>query len=171
MSYKLKNIRVLVSESNQSIRMLIRFLLLDLGVGIVDIAATVEQGWDLFCQLKHDLIFVDWPVDDDDALDFVRQVRGDSDSPIPHVSLVMMTSLSNKERVLRARDAGITEFLIKPFTVQNLVRYITHIVENPRAFVQTPRFTGPDRRRRIQPAQEENRTRPMPQPPNKKTKH
>ncbi len=149
MTYQLKNIRILVIDNNPPIRQLLRTLLLDLGIGMVDIATDTEQGWNLFSQFKQDLMLVDWPViASHQALDFVQRVRRDPTCPNPYVPILFMTGFSNEERVYQARDAGITEFLMKPFTVQNLVRYMTHIVENPRAFVQAPLFIGPDRRRR-----------------------
>ena len=46
-----------------------------------------------------------------------------------------------------ARDAGVTEFLAKPITAQNLFARITEILERPRAFVRCNGYFGPDRRR------------------------
>lgn len=148
MTYQLNTIRVLVVDDNQPIRLLLRSLLLDLGIGMVDVASNTQQGWDLFYQYKHDLLLVDWPAIGSNALEFVQKVRRDPDTPNSQVPVLLMTGFSNEDRVYKARDAGITEFLMKPFTIQNLVRYLTHIVENPRAFVATPVFSGPDRRRR-----------------------
>ena len=149
MTYQLKNIRVLVIDENQPIRQLIRSLLLDLDVGMVDIAADPAYGWEIFSQFKQDLLLIDWPVINSQAtLNLIQNIRRDPNSANPYVPILLMTGFSNEDRVRQARDAGITEFLMKPFTIQNLVRYITHIVENPRAFIQAPVFTGPDRRRR-----------------------
>ena len=47
-----------------------------------------------------------------------------------------------------ARDAGVTEFLAKPITADNLFSRIAEIVERPRAFVRCDSYFGPDRRRR-----------------------
>ena len=148
MSYKLSRIRVLVIDDNTPIRMLIRSLLLDLGVGVVDMAAGAEEGWESFIRYKPDIIFVDWHMDSMDGVEFTMRVRRDSDSPNPTIPIIMMTGFTNKERVFLARDAGVTEFLIKPFTVQGLSRHLSHVIENPRQFVVSPNFVGPDRRRR-----------------------
>jgi hypothetical protein len=50
--------------------------------------------------------------------------------------------------VCLARDAGITEFLAKPVSATLIYRRIAAMVENPRDFVETSSFFGPDRRRR-----------------------
>jgi DNA-binding response OmpR family regulator len=47
-----------------------------------------------------------------------------------------------------ARDAGVTEFIAKPITVQNLMSRLAEIVERPRPFVRCGTYFGPDRRRR-----------------------
>lgn len=163
MTYQLKNIRVLVVDDNQPIRQLLRALLLDLDIGMVDTAADPFQAWDLYRQFKQDLLVVDWPViQSEAALQLIQRVRRDPTSPNRHVPILLMTGFSNETRVRQARDAGITEFLTKPFTISSLVRYLTHIVENPRAFVQAPIFTGPDRRRREGPPAETERRRRAP---------
>ncbi len=148
MTYQLSRLSVLVIDDNQPIRLLIRSLLLDLGVGTVEMADGGESGWREYLKKKPDLIIVDWRMKDLDGIEFTRRVRSDKQSHQPHIPIIMTTGFTNKERVFTARDAGVTEFLIKPFTVQGLARHLMHVVENPRQFVISPNFTGPDRRRR-----------------------
>jgi two-component system, chemotaxis family, chemotaxis protein CheY len=59
----------------------------------------------------------------------------------------MLTGHSEKNRVLRARDAGITEFLAKPISATALYERILTLVANPRPFIRTKSYFGPDRRR------------------------
>jgi hypothetical protein len=47
-----------------------------------------------------------------------------------------------------ARDAGVTEFLVKPITAHSLFSRIAEIIERPRAFVRCEGYFGPDRRRK-----------------------
>jgi two-component system chemotaxis response regulator CheY len=49
---------------------------------------------------------------------------------------------------MQARDAGVTEFLVKPFTARDLYRRLYQIIERPRQFVRSEDFFGPDRRRK-----------------------
>lgn len=159
MSYNLENIRVLVIDDNMPIRMLIRMLLLDLGIGHVDIAASGEEGLDKYNFSKPDIIMVDWRMEKMDGVAFTRALRQSSGAHAHQVPILMMTGFTNKEKVFQARDAGITEFLIKPFTVEALIKHIGHIIEHPRDFVHTEEFDGPDRRRRLAevPPQEKKR--------------
>jgi DNA-binding response OmpR family regulator len=55
-------------------------------------------------------------------------------------------------RVVEARDAGVTEFIAKPLSARTLLNRLNAVIYHPRAFVRTPSYFGPDRRRRADPA-------------------
>jgi DNA-binding response OmpR family regulator len=148
MPYNLKGIRILIIDGNVPIRTLLRSLLMDLGFRTVDVEDGSEKGWLSFCNNKPDIILVDWRMDSQDSIEFVERVRKDPSSINPYVPIMIMTGFTQKARVLMARDAGVTEFLIKPFSVKILTDRLTYIIEKPRDFVMAPKFIGPDRRRR-----------------------
>jgi DNA-binding response OmpR family regulator len=51
--------------------------------------------------------------------------------------------------VVAARDAGVTEFLTKPISAKALYQRILNVVANPRPFIKTKTYFGPDRRRNV----------------------
>jgi two-component system chemotaxis response regulator CheY len=69
----------------------------------------------------------------------------------PYVPIIMLTGHSEKKRIISARDAGVTEFLAKPISAKALYERIFNVVANPRPFVKTPTYFGPDRRRGVNP--------------------
>ena len=58
---------------------------------------------------------------------------------------------STMRRIAEARDAGVNEILAKPVTVRGVLSRISEVIENPRPFVRTPDYFGPERRRRADP--------------------
>jgi DNA-binding response OmpR family regulator len=60
----------------------------------------------------------------------------------------MITGHSTAKRVQDARDAGVNEFLTKPVTGRSLVHRLTLLIDQPRAYVRSGDYFGPDRRRR-----------------------
>ena len=56
-----------------------------------------------------------------------------------------------------ARDAGVNEFVVKPFSAQGLFTRIQAVIEKPRPFVKVSGYFGPDRRRRRRPFEGEER--------------
>jgi len=67
----------------------------------------------------------------------------------PYVPIIMLTGHSEKKRVVTARDAGVTEFLAKPISAKALYQRILNVVANPRPFIKTKNYFGPDRRRSV----------------------
>jgi DNA-binding response OmpR family regulator len=63
----------------------------------------------------------------------------------------MMTGHSAVVRVMEARDAGVTEFIAKPLSARTLLNRLNAVIYQPRPFVRTQTYFGPDRRRRADP--------------------
>jgi DNA-binding response OmpR family regulator len=67
----------------------------------------------------------------------------------PYAPIIMLTGHSEKKRVVAARDAGVTEFLAKPISAKSLYQRVMNVVANPRPFIKTKNYFGPDRRRNV----------------------
>lgn len=111
-------------------------------------AKNVDEGYKLFCQNPPDLVITDWLMEPMDGIDLIRMIRKNTDSPDPFVPIILMTGYSDQPRVEAARDCGVTEFLMKPYSARDMYARIVQIIEKPRQFVDTGDFFGPDRRRR-----------------------
>jgi len=98
-----------------------------------------------------DIIMSDLAMQPLDGIDFVRLLRNSPDSPNPMAPVIMITGHSTQKRVQEARDVGVNEFLSKPVTARGVLERIAQVVDNPRAFVRTSAYFGPDRRRRADP--------------------
>ena len=83
-----------------------------------------------------------------DGVAFTRKLRANTDCPNRLVPIIMISAAPDAERIAAARDAGVTEFLRKPFAANHLQARLTSIEVNPRSFIEAPQFKGPDRRRR-----------------------
>lgn len=148
MSYQFKNITVLVVESTRAMFDLTRSVLQAFGVNQVYSAYGADEGFETFCRVNPDLVIIDWLEDPANGLELTRRIRTDPKSPNPFMPIIMMTGYSQKKRVLQARDSGITEFIVKPFTAKALYQKIEQLVERPRHFVSSENYFGPDRRRK-----------------------
>lgn len=147
MTYRMQDVTVLLIEDNQAMLNLVKAVLQSFGVGNVITALDGEIGFKLFCQHNPDLVITDWMMTPCDGLELGRKIRFNPKSPNKFVPIILMTGFSEKQRVISARDEGITEFLVKPFNTRDLYRRLYRIIEAPRQFVETENFFGPDRRR------------------------
>jgi DNA-binding response OmpR family regulator len=149
MTYQLHRISILVVEDNLPMLEITKSLLLTFGVGNVITATDGQAGFRKFCEFSPDIIIADWMMRPMDGISFTRLVRNEPSSPNPYVPVILMTGFSERRRVVQARDAGVTEFLVKPFNAKELYKRISQVIERPRQFVKSADFFGPDRRRRV----------------------
>ena len=148
MPYNFEKLSILVVEDSAPMLEVVANSLKYLGVGQVYKALNGEDGFQQFVKYRPDIVITDWEMDPTDGLELVKWIRRDSMSPKRTVPIIMMTGYAASLRVASARDKGITEFLVKPFTANELARRIAYVIDAPRDFVETHEFFGPDRRRR-----------------------
>lgn len=148
MSYQLESLRILIIDDNAHIRQLLRTILYAVGIRAIDVAEDGVTGFDSFCRLEYDLVFTDYEMEPISGLDLADMIRTSRKSPNPYVPIIMISSYADEERVQNARDRGVTEFLAKPFTVDVLMSRLESVIEEPRPFVRTDSYFGPDRRRK-----------------------
>ncbi len=148
MSYDFSDISVLIVEDNQPMMDLAKSIMQTFGVKDVITAKHGEEGFQRFCAHKPDLVIADWMMKPMDGISLTRLIRTNPKSPNQFAPIILMTGFSEKRRVLQARDAGVTEFLVKPFNARDLYRRISQVIERPRQFVRSEDFFGPDRRRK-----------------------
>ncbi len=148
MTYAFDRVRILVVEDNNPMLEICKTLLMTFGVGDVIVAKNGNDGFRLFCKENPDIVIADWMMHPTDGISLTRRIRSDFQSPNHYVPVLLMTGFSEKKRVVQARDAGVTEFLVKPFTARDLYKRIAQVIERPRQFVRSEDFFGPDRRRK-----------------------
>ena len=111
--------RALVIDDSRTVRTIIKKVLDEVGLEVVE-AANGREGLD---QLRLagdvDLILVDWNMPEMDGLEFIKAVR--ADRAYDPVRIVMVTTETELEQVVRALAAGANEYVMKPFAKEILV--------------------------------------------------
>jgi two-component system, chemotaxis family, chemotaxis protein CheY len=156
----LESLRVLVVDDHQGMRDIISTILTGLGVGHVVLTASPDEAIKEMSRKPPDIIFIDWMLGAQDGLRFVRFIRRQPEERNPFVPIVMMTGHADLQHVTQARDAGVTEFLVKPVSPMSVAQRLEALIHHPRAFVRSDRFVGPDRRRRDKPIEGDDRRGP-----------
>lgn len=148
---KLSKVNVLIIDPDKRIKDLLRKVLMNLGFGAIYIAADGKEGFDVLSQKSVDLVITDWDMQPMDGIGFIRFLRNDRAAHLRTLPVIMLTGRAQRKDVEIARDCGMNEFLVKPFTVKTLCDRIILVVENPRNFILSQTYTGPDRRRKATP--------------------
>lgn len=143
----LGGVSVLVVDSDQPIANIVKHVLIKLGFGTIHLAYTMEEGINLFTHEKVDLIITDVDTEHfNGEQSIITFARDPLRSPNVSVPIILLTGHAEQQQVAQARDMGITEFAVKPFTAKALTERIIRVIENPRSFIITKRYVGPDRR-------------------------
>lgn len=160
-TYNFSKLSVLVVEDNKFMRSLLCSILRAFEFGRI---LTAENGKDAqgligFSAsaaefgggLAIDVVLSDWMMPQLSGLDLLKWIRGHDEETIRFLPFVMVTGYSERDRVEQARDAGVTEFLAKPLSVQEVAAKMLNVIDRPRPFVRCDGYFGPDRRRRSEP--------------------
>jgi two-component system, chemotaxis family, chemotaxis protein CheY len=140
-------LRFLIIDDNAHMRRILRTLLHGFGAREVYEAEDGATGLEAFTHYSPDIIVADWAMPIFDGLELTQMIRQPGANSNPYVPIIMLTGHSEKKRVTDARDAGITEFMAKPISAKSLYQRILNVVANPRPFIKTKTYFGPDRRR------------------------
>ena len=144
-------LRFLICDDNPHMRRILRTLLHSFGAREVYEAEDGATALEMYTHYVPDIVITDWAMPVFDGLELTQMIRQPGANSNPYVAIIMLTGHSEKKRVTSARDAGITEFLAKPISAKGLYQRIVNVVANPRPFIKTKTYFGPDRRRSINP--------------------
>lgn len=144
----MKELTVLIVEDSKPMLEIMVTMLDRFGFGRVLTAQDGEQAFSIFQRYKPDIIITDWHMDEVDGLEFAQWIRRNKHSVNRSVPIILMTGFSEHMRIASARDVGVTEILVKPFSAYDLARRIMHVIDVPRDFIESLGFFGPDRRRK-----------------------
>lgn len=146
MESALGGLKVLLVDDNEHMRTIVATILK--GIGIVDVreASDGSEGLQALRNWPCDLAIIDFRMEPMDGVDFTRLVRNAEDSVNPFLPIIMMTGFADRPRVEEARDAGVTELIVKPVTARAIIDRLNAVVYRPRPFVRTADYFGPRRR-------------------------
>ena len=148
----LSALRILVVDDNRHAIEIVRSILASIGCQDIVPAATAHDAFRQMQQQTIDLVILDQNLGaGGEGIQLVKRIRNDPASPNPYMPILMLTGYADERRVTAARDAGVSEFLVKPFTVTGLLKRIEALILQPRPFVRSGSYFGPDRRRRADP--------------------
>ena len=157
-TYDLGRVTVLLVEDSHYILHVMEDLLRYMSVGNVlrarDGVEAIEHlkgsatGMSGGAPSRIDLVISDLVMSPIDGLVLLKWVREGKESPNRFMPFIMMSGAADDEYVQKARDQGVNEFLAKPFSSNSVCQRVLEVIDNPRQFVATKQYFGPDRQRR-----------------------
>ena len=149
-AYDLSSLSVMIVDDSYHMLRIVRTLLTAMNVRDL---RSVDNPADAVAELQArppQLIIVDWNMIPFDGLEFVRRVRRGKEATCPNVPILLLTAHTERDRVLEARDCGVNRVMAKPISFRTLYDNIAAAMSDPRPFINTAEYVGPDRRLRAQ---------------------
>lgn len=143
----MENVTFAVVDDNVNMRHLVCTLIRSFGARTIFEADDGATGLEIIDSCGPDIVVTDWEMPLIDGLEMTRLVRKPDTFKFPYTPIIMLTGYSERNRVIEAGEAGITEFLCKPVSARALYQRIQSIILVPRPFVRTDIYFGPERRR------------------------
>ena len=141
-------LHALVAESSPHMATLICSMLRHLKLQAAVEAHSSSEAVALLSTRPFGVIMLDDDLQPVDGVTLTRALRSSDDSPNRATPVIMMSSVPDAARIKAARDAGVTEFLRKPFAAAHVETRLVSLLAAPRSFIDIGAYSGPDRRRR-----------------------
>ncbi|MHA6690703.1 response regulator [Devosia sp. A449] len=140
---------VLVADHSAHMAALVAVMLRGLGRRDIREAYDANRAMAELNRRVFDVLVIDDALDGLDGVAFTKKLRANTDSQNRHIPIIMMSAAPDAKRIAEARDAGVTEFLRKPFAANHLQTRLLSIEAHPRGFIDAAAYQGPDRRRKV----------------------
>lgn len=147
----LKNYKILVVDSDTELAQVLRSMLAKMGFSGCEHTGSGAEALRKLGNQPYDFLITEWNVGLLSGIEMIEKIRRAPDSPNPILPIIMLTGRGEQVDVVTARDSGINEFVVKPFSAKAIYNRIERIIEHPRQFVLSPNFVGPNRRARGAP--------------------
>ena len=121
-----KNMKIMIVDDYSTMLRIIRNLLRQLDFNNVDEA---NNGGDALQKLKEspfNLIISDWNMEPMTGLDLLKAVR--ADGKLKHIPFIMITAESKTENVVLAKQAGVSNYIVKPFNAETLKTKMASVI-------------------------------------------
>ena len=121
-----KNINVLIVDDYRTMLRIIRNLLKQLDFNNVDEAVDGQEALAKLRAGNFGLVISDWTMAPMTGLDLLKEVR--ADQRLQNMPFIMITAESKTENVVAAKQAGVSNYIVKPFNAETLREKIEKVL-------------------------------------------
>ncbi len=120
------NMNILVVDDYKTMLRILRNLLRQLNFNNVFEASDGSEALRMLREQEFGLVISDWNMEPMTGIQLLREVR--SDAKLKHVPFIMVTAESKSENVIAAKEAGVSNYIVKPFNAETLRAKISSVL-------------------------------------------
>jgi len=118
-------LKVLVVDDMSTMRRIVKNVLKQIGYTDIDEAENGEDGLKKLKAGGYGLVVSDWNMPVMMGIDLLKAVRADPD--LKHLPFLMVTAEAQKDNIIEAVQAGVSNYVVKPFTAEALLEKLQKI--------------------------------------------
>lgn len=119
------NMKILIVDDFSTMRRIVRNLLKQLSFNNVDEAEDGDVALEKLKDGSYDFVITDWNMPNMTGLELLKAVR--ADEQLKDLPVLLITAEAEKENVVLAAEAGVNDYIVKPFTGDVLQQKINRI--------------------------------------------
>ena len=112
------NMKVLIVDDYKTMLRILRNLLTQLKFTDIDEASDGAEALGKLDEEKFGLVISDWNMEPMTGIQLLREVRASAE--LKHIPFIMITAESKSENVIAAKEAGVSNYIVKPFNAETL---------------------------------------------------
>jgi two-component system chemotaxis response regulator CheY len=120
-----KNMNVLIVDDYKTMLRIIKNLLGQIGFPNVDEATDGGMAFQKLKEKKYGLVISDWNMEPMSGYELLQKVRGEE--ALKSIPFIMVTAESKTENVIAAKQAGVSNYIVKPFNAETLKQKIESV--------------------------------------------
>lgn len=122
-----KNLKVLMAEDNELNQVLSKSIFQKIGWDL-DIADNGRIAWEKLQKNTYDLILMDVQMPEMDGYQTTQKIRNELTPPFSEIPIIAITAHSLQSELKKCMDAGMNDYISKPFKVKDLIEKITALL-------------------------------------------
>jgi two-component system chemotaxis response regulator CheY len=120
-----KNTKILLIDDFAKVRKITKNILENLGFKNIIEAEDGIEAIEILKNMEIDLILTDWNMPNISGLDLVKIIR--NSEKLKHIPIIMISAEALKENIAKAINAGVDDYIVKPFTKSTLAQKIEKV--------------------------------------------
>ncbi|MBT3700710.1 MAG: response regulator [Alphaproteobacteria bacterium] len=121
-----KNLRILIVDDYKTMLRIVRNLLKQLGFNNVEEATDGSMALQMCRTQDYGLVISDWNMEPMTGLQFLKELR--ADDKLKGTPFIMVTAESKTENVIAAKQAGVNNYIVKPFNAETLKKKMIAVI-------------------------------------------
>jgi two-component system chemotaxis response regulator CheY len=119
------NMKVLIVDDFATMRRIVRNVLKQIGFANMLEADNGKAALKILKKENIDLILCDWNMPEMPGIDLLKAIK--SDDELKNIPFVMVTAEAQKDNIIEAVKAGVSSYIVKPFTAETVTEKLNAI--------------------------------------------